>query len=275
MSGTEALRTLDTTGKISTIGLVVRTTEQPSCQTMFNRNYPLPIYYQLKEIIRKKIAHGEWKPGDRVPSERELCAQYNISRETARKALNELMNEGIVRREQGRGTFVADPKLIQRLARLTGYTEDMRHRGLRPGARVLRLEAIEAPLPAAAALQIKAGAPIVLLERLRVAEDAPVAIEASHISFDRAQELLEEDFTDRSLYSLLVETYGVVPTKAEQQIEAALCNPHQQELLELSDGEPLLKTTRIGFDQHGRPFEYTEAVYRGDRYVFHVELITS
>ncbi|MEN8098028.1 MAG: GntR family transcriptional regulator [Chloroflexota bacterium] len=242
---------------------------------MLDKNYPLPIYFQLKEFIREKIAHGEWGPGDRLPSERQLSERFDISRETSRKALNELMLEGVVRREQGRGTFVAEPKLIQRLTRLTGFTEDMQQRGMRPGARVLRLEEIQAPPTAAKTLQIKPGTSIVLLERLRIAEGVPMALETSHINFDRAQELLEEDFKDRSLYDLLTGKFGVIPTRAVQRIEAGLCNQYQQELLELEGCEPLLHTQRTCYDQHGQPIEYVEAVYRGDRYVFHVELITS
>jgi GntR family transcriptional regulator len=239
---------------------------------MFDKSYPLPIYYQLKELIREKIAEGVWKPGDLLPSERELSEQYGISRMTARQALNELLSEGLVRRIQGRGTFVAELKLIQHLTRLTGYTEDMAKRGLRSGARLLYLEEIEAPDRVAEALQIQPGMLIVFLERLRLAEGTPMAIEASHIHFDGVHQLLDEDFENDSLYRILSEKYDVVPTRAEQQMEAALCNQRWQKLLELQAGAPVLAMRRITFDQLERPFEYTESVYRGDRYVFYIEL---
>ena len=123
------------------------------------------MYFQLKELLRGKIASGEWKPGDMVPSERELSEQYHISRMTARQALSELATEGLLRREQGRGTFVAKPKIEHGLTRLTGFTEDMEARGLQPGDLVIRLELIEPPLLAMRALQITPDTPVVLLKR--------------------------------------------------------------------------------------------------------------
>jgi GntR family transcriptional regulator len=242
---------------------------------MLDKNYPLPIYYQLKELIRQKIAQGVWKPGDLLPSERELSEQYGISRMTARQALNELLSEGLVRRVQGRGTFVAELKVIQHLTRLTGYTEDMAKRGLRSGARVLQLEEIEATDRVAEPLGVDLGVSIVFLERLRLAEGTPMAIEASHIHFDGVQALLEEDFENDSLYRILSEKYDVVPTRAEQQMEATLCSQRWQELLELQPGAPVLVMRRTTCDQLGRPIEYVESVYRGDRYVFYIELAAS
>ena len=97
---------------------------------------PLPRYYQLTEIIRERVRSGEWPPGTPIPSERELCEQYGISRMTARQSLTELVTEGLLYREQGKGTYVGRPKIAQQLLRLTGFTEDMRAREQRPGARV-------------------------------------------------------------------------------------------------------------------------------------------
>lgn len=239
---------------------------------MLDRTHPLPIYYQLKEWIRGKIAQGIWKPGDLVPSERELSEQFAVSRMTARQALTELANEGVVRREQGRGTFVAEPKLEQRLIRLTGFSEDMRKRGLASGARVLQLVHTTAQPPVAAALDLEPGVPVVLLERLRLAQGQPMAIEASHLHFPGCESLLQHDFTDTSLYEMLARHHDIFPTRAEQQVEASICQPRERELLGLSAGAPVLRNRRITYDQLGHPFEYADSVYRGDRYIFYVEL---
>jgi GntR family transcriptional regulator len=239
---------------------------------MIDKNYPLPMYFQLKELMREKIASGEWKPGDMVPSERELSEQYQISRMTARQALSELATEGLLRREQGRGTFVAEPKIEHGLTRLTGFTEDMKARGLRPGARVVRLELIRPPLLAMRALQITPDETIVLLERLRLAGGEPIALETSHLHFNGVRDLLKEDFENNSLYQILSEKYQITPARAEQKIGADLCSKREQELLKISEGAPVLRNKRITFDQWGRPFEYTESAYRADRYVFQAEL---
>jgi GntR family transcriptional regulator len=239
---------------------------------MIDKNHPLPMYFQLKELMREKIASGEWKPGDMVPSERELSEQYHISRMTARQALSELATEGLLRREQGRGTFVAEPKIEHGLTRLTGFTEDMKARGLLPGAKVVRLEVIRPPLLAMRALQITPDETIVLLERLRLAGGDPIALETSHLHFKGVENLLNEDFENNSLYQILSEKYQITPSRAEQKIGADLCSKREQDLLEISEGAPVLRNKRITFDQWGRPFEYTESAYRADRYVFQAEL---
>ena len=239
---------------------------------MIDKNYPLPMYFQLKELLREKIASGEWEPGDMVPSERELSEQYKISRMTARQALGELATEGLLRREQGRGTFVAEPKIEHGLTRLTGFTEDMKARGLQPGARVIRLDLIAPPLLAMRALQITPEEKIVLLERLRLAGGEPIALETSHLHFNGVEKLLDEDFENNSLYHILSEKYQITPARAEQKIGADLCSRREQELLQIEEGAPVLRNKRITFDQWGRPFEYTESAYRADRYVFQAEL---
>jgi len=242
---------------------------------MLNKQYPLPMYYQLKELLRERIAAGEWAPGEMIPSERELSEQYGISRMTARQALTELTTEGLLHRVQGKGTFVAEPKIQQELTRLTGFTEDMRTRGLQPGGRVLRLALVTAPALALQALQITPDRQVVLLERLRLAEGEPIALETCYLHFNNVQELLQEDFENKSLYNLLREKYGITPTRARQQVEADLCSHREQELLNIKEGAPVLRNRRVTFDQWGRAFEYTESAYRADRYVFQAELNAS
>ena len=239
---------------------------------MIDKNHPLPMYFQLKEFMREKIASGEWKPGDMVPSERELSEQYHISRMTARQALSELATEGLLRRMQGRGTFVAEPKIEHGLTRLTGFTEDMKARGLQPGAQLIRLELIQPSLLPMRALQIAPDEQIVLLERLRLAGAEPIALETSHLHFSGVEKLLGEDFENNSLYRILSQKYQISPARAEQKIGADLCSRREQALLKIEEGAPVLRNKRITFDQWGRPFEYTESAYRADRYVFQAEL---
>ncbi len=242
---------------------------------LLNKQSPLPIYRQLKELLREKIAGGEWSPGTMIPSERELSEQYAISRMTARQAVVELAREGILYREQGKGTFVAEPKFQQALVSLTSFTEDMHTRGLRSGSRVLRLEYIIAPLLVVQALQIAPNEKIIALERLRLAEDEPIALESCYLHFQNAQNLLDEKFENHSLYKLLSQKYGITPTRAQQRVEADLCNFKEKEFLKIEEGAPVLRNKRISYDQWGRAFEYTESAYRADRYVFQVELDTS
>src|SRR5438270_13113239 len=121
------------------------------------RNSPLPRYYQLKEIMRDRIRSGEWKPGDLIPSERELGEQYGISRMTARQAITDLVNEGLFYREQGKGTFVSQRKITQQLIHLTGFTEDIRARGQRPSTKVISAAMQAADEETAERLRVKPG----------------------------------------------------------------------------------------------------------------------
>src|SRR2546430_3827104 len=143
------------------------------------RKSPLPRYYQLKEIMREKISSGEWQPGDLIPSERELGEQYGISRMTARQAITELVNEGLFYREQGKGTFVSRHKITQQLIRLTGFTEDIKARGQRPCTKVISAQMFAADETTAEKLRIDPGTLIFRLQRLRLADDEPLAIELS------------------------------------------------------------------------------------------------
>jgi GntR family transcriptional regulator len=234
---------------------------------------PLPKYYQLREALRAKIETGEWQPGDLIPSERELCEQYNISRMTVRQALSDLVNEGLLVREQGRGSFVAHPKVQQKLLRLTGFSDEATARGQQPGSRVLRLE-MEMPRPAVQkVLRVPDNRPVIVLERLRLVDEEPIALELAWLHFPGYEQLLTEYMDSQSLYSLLLTRYDIVPTRAEQHLEAALGRLREQELLGFQRGTPVLLARRITYDQFDRPFEYVESVYRADRYTFYTELI--
>src|SRR5215472_9864244 len=157
------------------------------------RNSPVPRYHQLKEILREKIRSGEWKPGDIIPSERELSETYGISRMTARQAITDLVNEGLFYREQGKGTFVSQRKITQQLLHLTGFTEDIKARGQRPGTKVLSAETIPADEGTAEKLRIDPGTSVFRLRRLRIADGSPLAIELSQLHFKGCERLLEED----------------------------------------------------------------------------------
>ncbi len=239
---------------------------------MVNRSHPLPLYYQLMQELRHRIEGGEWEPGTQIPSERELSETYGISRMTVRQALAELAESGLLRRDQGRGTFVAEPRMRRQITRLTSFTEDMRARGKRASARVLRLELASARPSVAHALQLEAGERVVLVERLRLAEGEPVAVECSHLHFPGCEGLIHEDLSG-SLYRLLQERFGIIPTRAREEVEAAACEPYEAQLLGIRRGEPVLQLRRRTLDQNLHPFEYVESVYRADRYIVSLDLV--
>ena len=240
--------------------------------TMLDKDSPIPLYYQIRTIIEEQIDSGRWKPGMKVPSERELCEQFQVSRITVRQALSALVQQGQLRRQQGLGTFVASPRIEQRLNRLTGFTQDIRGRGQRPGARILQKEIVPAAYPVARALKLEVSDPVVLLKRLRLSDDEPVAVETAHLPEAVCPGLLDEIVEDRSLYEVLTSKFDIIPKRAEQQVEAVVCPPAEANVLGVKKGAPMLHMHRVTYNSDNHPFEYTESFYRGDRYVFHVEL---
>jgi GntR family transcriptional regulator, N-acetylglucosamine utilization regulator len=232
------------------------------------RKSPLPRYYQLKEIMRDKIRSGEWKPGDLIPSERELGEQYGISRMTARQAITELVNEGLFYREQGKGTFVSRHKITQQLINLTGFTEDMKARGQRPGTKVISAQMMPADEALAERLRIKTGQSVFRLQRLRLSDEEPLAIEISTLSFMGCERLLEEDLEKNSLYRLLEDKYGLPLMEAEQELEAGLMGSEESQLLKVAPGSAALYIRRTTYTERDQPIEYAKSIYCGNKYVF-------
>lgn len=238
-----------------------------------DKTNPIPLYHQLQAIVAGRITSGEWPPGRQIPSERELCVEFGVSRITVRQALAALTNEGWLARRQGIGTFVAPRRIEQHLNRLTGFTDEMEEQGQQVSARLLRLEQLPATYAVAQSLRRQAGDPAVVVQRLRLVGEEPLALETAYLPGDRCHALLDEALEALSLYRLLSEKYGIVPTRADQQIEAVVCPAVEASLLGLRKGMPVLRMIRVTYDQDGRPFEHTESFYRGDRYIFRVELV--
>jgi len=237
-----------------------------------NRDIPIPLYQQIYDIWKRKIETGELKPADRIPTDRELCDLYGVSQITVRQAIQMLVNEGLLVRRPRTGTHVAQRKFSQQLIQLTSFSEDMRSRGLRPGGRLIR--AVEEPADAVAAdkLRIDLSEPVVRIERLRTADDEPIAIEVFRTPSSLCPGLPEEDLEGKSLYDVLIRSYGVDLAWAEQSFESTLASSAQASLLGIKRGMPVLGVERLTFNSSRQPVEYTTSVYRGDRYKLYVSM---
>lgn len=233
----------------------------------------MPRYSQIKRHLLDAIESGQLRPGDRVPSERELTEQFAVSRMTARHALRDLETMGYLYRLQGKGTFVAHPKLEQQLARLTSFTEDMRLRGMEPGARVLSVAEMPAGARVARALGVSEAEPVYRLERLRLADGQPMALEVSHVLASACPGFLDVNFENESLYRILRERFGIVLVRATQSLEAVPASPYEAEILRVREEAPLLLLERVSYDAAGRAVEFVRSFYRSDRYRFTTELV--
>lgn len=239
---------------------------------MLNRSSPIPLYHQLGEEISRLIATGVWPPKTQLPSERELCEKFGISRITVRQTLHQLVSEGRLVRAHGRGTFVAHAPLRKWLLPLVGFTEDIASRGQKPGAHVLAFDAVLPPSAVAQELQLAEGEKAIVLKRLRLADGVPMAVETVHAPEKLFPGILQEDLEDHSFYGLLSRRYGVLPVRASQSWQAVACPRPDARLLGIRTGSPVLQIGRTTFESGGRPFEHLQSFFRGDRYVYVAEL---
>lgn len=202
--------------------------------------------------------------GTAVPSERALAAESGVSRMTARRALDELTREGRLVREVGRGSFVARPAVNLPL-HLTGFTEDMASRGFVASSRVLRLAEEPADAVSAEHLRLAAGSPVIRLDRVRLADDRPMAIERTTLDASAVPGLTDIDFTDKSLYGELEHRFGVLFDAGDQTIRAAIVRPEDAAELGVDEGSAVLEFVRVS-GSAGRLIERTVSTYPGDRF---------
>ncbi len=225
---------------------------------------PVPKYFQLREILLDLIDSDELSIGAAIPSERELCQRFALSRMTVRQAVDHLVSEGRLHRVPGKGTFVARPK-IELALQLTSFTDDMRARGMTPGSRDLDRRTVRASAHLAKELGIQPGEEVHFIERLRTADGEPLSIERAHIPVKLAPDLAEHDLSGRSLYELLEARYGLVMDAGELTIDGGIADPSDADLLKLPRGGAVLLLQRRSFSG-GVCAELGVSTYRADRY---------
>ena len=240
-------------------------------QVLVEKNSPIPIYIQIEEIIKQRIDLEEYRIGETIPSERELSLQFKVSRMTVRQAITNLVNSGLLYREKGKGTYVANPKLEQPLQGLTSFTEDMRARGLEPSSKVLRFEKITPPMDIARDLMISPEEEVFFVVRIRNADAQPMAIERTYIPVKIYPQLDEQQLMG-SLYALIETTSHQKIGNAIQQMEAAIVSKEDSKLLQIHQTAPVLIIKRTSYLSDGKPFELVRSTYRADRYKFTSEI---
>jgi GntR family transcriptional regulator len=230
-----------------------------------------PKYYSVKRHLLEVI--GTLTPGSPVPTERLLMAQLGTSRTTVRQALGELVGEGRLVRRQGSGTFVAEPKVSWPL-RMTSFTEQASATGHAASTKLIDARREGASVEVATRLGLRDRAAVHRIERLRLVDDVPMALETSYLSATRFPGLARLLRRSDSLYRVLLDEFGVVPVTAEETIETASATPREAGLLDTETGAPILMLSRHSFAADGTPVEWVQSWYRGDRYRFGTRLTT-
>jgi GntR family transcriptional regulator len=239
-----------------------------------DRASPVPFYFQLRKVLAEEIAAGRWEPGDRLPSEPDICKHFDVSRTTVRQALTELGAEGMIRRDRGRGTFVSMPRTSSWFLQSShGFFDEARSEGRKVVSRVMRAEV--APLGgwACDALELPESETGVVLERLRCVDGRVVMFVETYLPRRFADVVLSADLENGSLYGALEQQMACRVTSGRRVVEATTAEEELAKLLEIPPGSPLLYVESVSYDEARAPFECYRAWHRADRTKIEVQVV--
>jgi GntR family transcriptional regulator len=229
-----------------------------------DRSIPTPLYFQLKQILQDAIETGDLKVGDAIPTEMELVNQYGLSRATVRQAVLQLVNEGYLHREKGKGTFVTPPPAkIPLLESLRWFSGEMARKGILHGTRVLEQSIIPVPERPAECLKVAVGTTIFFLKRLRLLNDRPYLIDRHYIPYELCRGIERHDLEHVSLYKTLMEEYGFDLHHGWRELQPVIPAKEDIDLLGIYASTPLLYVESTVSDRDGKPLDYFEAKIHG------------
>lgn len=235
-----------------------------------DKNHPLPIYIQLKNLIERQIDEGIFQPNQTIPSERKLSEKYEISRMTTRQAINELVKEGKLYRERGRGTFVSSPRFLQE--NMMSFTETLKAQGYTPTTKVLEFSIVRNLKNISRILETKEEQIYYKIKRLRFADSIPAALETVYIPTEYCAGLDNYDLAAFSLYKILKEVYNHTIGSTFSTIEAVISDKMMMKIFETNKSFPLLKTEGITRTEEGKSLFYEISYYRSDVYTYQVNI---
>jgi len=233
----------------------------------------LPRYQRLRDDIAARINRNEWRPGELIPSEAELASHYGVAIGTVRKAIDQLVSDAVLERQQGRGTFVRRARFNSSLFRFFRFQSEMGERRV-PQSRILRRKIVPAGSAVASSLRIAVGEPVISLSRLRLVDGIPLLAEEIWLQKSRFEPILEmepSEFGDL-LYPLYDELCGELVVSAEEILTVELANEMQARLLRLEAGAPLIVIERLALDLERRPLEWRRSRGPADRFRYHAEI---
>ncbi len=235
---------------------------------------PIPKYLQISAWLKELIQTGRYKEGERLPSEIELSKICEVNRNTLRQAILKLATEGILKKEKGIGTFVSSSKpvaLKHKLERISSFRDDLNEIGFKENTVILRKEIEDAPVHVAKALILGADSKVVAVRRLRMGDDIPLIYEESYLPREMFNDILGMDLTG-SMYKILSERFDTILTRCEQTIKAVNLNVKIAKLFDLPENSAGLYMESVTYNESNIPIEVLCSYYRGDKYIFEVEL---
>lgn len=236
------------------------------------KDLPIPLYYQLKEVILKAINNGDLKIGDCLPTEIQFMESYNISRSTVRQAILELVSEGYLYRQKGKGTFVSPPKIKQSyINKVETYNEQMKRLGIKPKTKILEFIITSPSSIVCKKLNLDSDSKVIKLVRIRYGDNEPIVIVETYLPYKLGNFVMEHDMAVESLYEVLSNRKNTQVIRATRAIEATVANKKEADTLQVEKGHALQVIKTVGCNKDNIPIEYTIAKYRGDRNTFIIE----
>lgn len=240
-----------------------------------DKSVPIPLYFQLKELILDEIKKENYKDGDMIPTENEISEKFQISRTTVRQAITELVQEGWLYRVKSKGTFATHPKIPQDfLRKVESFRDQIERLGMKPSTQLIELKRGKADKEVAKALDMAEGDEVVYLFRKRFADEKPIVTIQTYLPFDRCSFIMEHDLEKEALYEVLAQKMDTKIHRVKRKIEAVEAEEGDVQLLGMEQGKPVQFFTSIGYTCEDVPLEYSKARYRGDRSFFEITIPT-
>ncbi|KOY79487.1 GntR family transcriptional regulator [Apilactobacillus kunkeei] len=230
----------------------------------------LPIYIQIHNEIKKNIEEGKWKLGSRIPSERQLSTEFNVSRMTLRQAIQTLVDEGILDQRVGSGTYVSNEKVQEKMSGVTSFTDIMLAQGKLPASKTISYHTLEPSLSEIEKLNISQNEKVLRMERIRYGDGVPICFEIATVPEKIIDGLSKDDVAD-SFYASLKEKKNLVPKVSRQNVSATLASERIAEYLDIKKGDAILLLRQVTSLQNGQPFEYVRTQYVGERFEFYLD----
>ena len=236
-----------------------------------DKSTPVPLYFQLKQLIMEEIKNGSYKVGGMIPTEKELSDTFLISRTTVRQAITELVQEGWLYRIKSKGTFVSQTKISQDfIKKLESFNDQILRAGMSPSTEVLKLEVQKATAKVAASLDLKDKESVIYLHRKRLANGEPIVTIETCLPYEDCSFILSHDLEKELLYSILNERKETSVFRVNRIVEAVEADSRDEQYLDIERGKPIQHFTSTGYNAYGKPIEYSLARYRGDRSSFEI-----
>lgn len=252
----------------------IRTTLSES-KLMIDKNSSVPLYLQIQNQIADQIRQGGYLPGAQVPSELEISSQMNVSRMTARKALDALVSKGILYRRKGKGTYVTEGMVSYGLTTMNSFSQTLRARGYHVDTKVLLVDTISGPPDILKGLNLNPGSKLLVVRRLRLVEGKPAAIHIAYLDYQVYALLSRVDLSTRSLLDAMHELSGVPMAYTMDSVQADLASAEEARLLGIEKDSPVLRVEGVAYSEYGEPTRFSRAVYRGDMFRLMVKNTTS